>query len=195
MGVNQPIFIFPFKAALAMAAVQKLYASKGRVMAVPRIIFPIAIAVVVLGAGTLIYQGLNGTSSSLSCADDFSQATVIEGVKGTVAGDTTLATSQAGESGHIPFAKPYHSVWCKWTSPEDASFTFDTTGSKFDTVLAVYKSTSLNSMPVAGTNNNQSENDVTSAVTFSAKKGETYSIAVDGFEGAYGKYILNWAKK
>ncbi|MNG24608.1 hypothetical protein D3C84_1093550 [compost metagenome] len=110
-------------------------------------------------------------------------------------GDTTEATAQVGEVGHEQFAKPFHSVWCRWTAPADGTYSFDTSGSKFNTVLAIYESTSLNSMPVVGANRNRTSEDVTSLVRFVAEKDKTYSIAIDGVNGVSGKYFLNWVKE
>ena len=71
--------------------------------------------------------------------------------------------------------------------------TFDTVGSSFDTLLAVYTGNGVgtltlvtNNDDIAGANNRQS------SVTFTPVTGTTYRIAVDGYGGAAGNVVLNW---
>ena len=68
--------------------------------------------------------------------------------------------------------------------------TVDTIGSTFDTSVGVYTGDSVASLtPVA------SDDDyalsVASHVTFDAITGQTYQIAVDGYNGASGSIVLN----
>lgn len=87
------------------------------------------------------------------------------------------------------FGEPDHagdpggqSVWWSWTAPASGNATVTTLGSTFDTVLAVYQGNSVrNLLPIA--NNDDVDQDVLkfSSVTFQAVEGETYAVAVDGF--------------
>ncbi|WP_060483756.1 acyltransferase [Pseudomonas sp. NBRC 111123] len=162
--------------------------------AVPAQIFASAVVIFITFSATAVYAFASGSKPASSCADDFSLATTISGEAGIAVGSTERATSQVGELGHVPFSKPYHSVWCKWTAPASGLYAFETTGSDFDTVLAVYASTSMNSMPVIFANDNRSETDFTSRGEFKAEQGTTYSIAVDGSQGSQGAYVLKWSK-
>ena len=73
-----------------------------------------------------------------------------------------------------------------------------TAGSSFDTILAVYRGTSLTGLTaVAG--NDDFGGALTSRVTFSAVAGTTYRIAVAGYRNptcsitrATGSVTLNW---
>jgi hypothetical protein len=68
----------------------------------------------------------------------------------------------------------------------------NTTGSDFDTLLAVYTGNSVsNLLQVAA--NDDSGGGLTSAVIFDALSGTNYWIAVDGYEGATGAIVLNLA--
>ena len=82
-----------------------------------------------------------------------------------------------------------HSVWWKWTAPGSAQLSIDTFGSNFDTVLAVYTGTALNTLTKVAENddaetpeqNPTPQRRRTSIVNFEAVAGTTYFIAVDGW--------------
>ncbi|MFM9067656.1 MAG: hypothetical protein ACKOUR_10050, partial [Planctomycetota bacterium] len=80
------------------------------------------------------------------------------------------------------------SVWYAWRAPETGRFSIDTLGSSFDTLLAVYTGSSLRSLRRVAANDD-SGSSTTSRLTFNAKRGTTYWIAVDGYLGAQG--IIN----
>lgn len=99
------------------------------------------------------------------------------------------ASSDANEPAHAGFAAT-SSLWWEWTAQTGGSVSIDTSGSSYDTVLAVYTGTSLTSLnPVVSNDNNGSS--LTSRVQFTAQPGVTYEIAVDGKNGATGLTILN----
>lgn len=82
------------------------------------------------------------------------------------------------------------SVWWKWTAPRDGDFIINTSGSAFDTVLAVY--TGANGLTEVASNEDRSPVDWTSQVTIPAVAGTTYHIAVDSFrEDSAGEIRLN----
>ena len=84
------------------------------------------------------------------------------------------------------------SVWWTWTAPAAESVTFDTRGSNFDTLLAVYAGNSLGSLVEVASNDDASDGTLQSAVHFSAQQGQTYHLAVDGYGGKSGTVVLNW---
>ena len=97
--------------------------------------------------------------------------------------------------------EPYHarrrggaSVWWTWTAPKTGEHVFDTRGSGFDTLLAVYSGDRSDSVhllhDVAW--NDDSDGGPQSAVHFYAQQGDVYHIAVDGYRGATGAVVLNW---
>jgi len=98
-------------------------------------------------------------------------------------------------------AEPYHagnaggaSVWWKWTAPTDGTTRFDTFGSSFDTLLAVYNGESLNDLTEIVSNDDAGDTGW-SEVSFAATAGTTYYIAVDGKNGARGAIELAWSLK
>ncbi|QTA83685.1 Uncharacterized protein dnl_60990 [Desulfonema limicola] len=143
------------------------------------------------------YQGISKTYP-VSIIDvlslpnnNFSNASEISGVLGQTEGSNTSADKETGEPDHAgdPGGK---SVWWKWTSPGTVDVFLDTHGSDFDTVLAVYKGSSLNALTESASNNNYSGGTITSSVMFPAQAGVTYYIAVDGAGGSSGNIFLNW---
>ena len=85
------------------------------------------------------------------------------------------------------------SVWYSWTAPAAGSVVIETCDSDFDTLLAVYTGTAVGSLlRIAG--NDDAPNLLTSKVTFTAVAGQTYQIAVDGYNGGAGSLKLNWVR-
>ncbi len=103
-------------------------------------------------------------------------------------GSNTDASSETGEPRN-PSVAGGKSVWWSWTASASTSVTISTTGSSFDTTLAIYSGTTLSNLALIGSNDDS--NGVQSAVTFSAIAGTTYAIQVDGYSGATGSVTLN----
>jgi hypothetical protein len=125
-------------------------------------------------------------------SDFFASCASLSGSSGSHADDNSYATKEPGEPNHAenPGGK---SLWYCWTAPTNQPVTFDTLGSTFDTLLAVYTGSSVSNLTlmasnddIAGWTNRQSR------VTFTPQTGTTYHIAVDGFGGASGLVLLNW---
>ena len=71
--------------------------------------------------------------------------------------------------------------------------TFDTRGSDFDTLLAVYRGSGVSALSVVVSNDDASGGGTyQSEVSFAAQHGVVYHIAVDGYGGATGSIVLNW---
>lgn len=121
--------------------------------------------------------------------DDFAEAAPIEGETGSVAGSNERATTEPGEPLHAGSGTA--SVWFTWTAPAAGGATFDTFGSEFDTVLAVYRGEAVNGLTLVA--DNDDANGLQSEVRFATELGVTYAIAVAGFEGATGAFTLRWA--
>jgi hypothetical protein len=129
--------------------------------------------------------------------DNFANAQAITGCSGTATGTTFGATNEAGEPSHDPTdntaGSPDHTIWFKWTAPSSSSTTITTAGSDFDTILAVYTGSALNSLSRLTFNDDVQDGVIrTSSVTFNATIGTVYWIAVDGWGGDEGAVNLNW---
>jgi hypothetical protein len=123
--------------------------------------------------------------------DDFSNPATIQAgelLSGTNAG----ATNEKGEPVHAGNAGG-HSVWWRFTAPVDGPVTLSAAGSDFDTLLAVYTGAALESLSLIASNDDVQREGVlvgASELTFDAKKGTSYLIAVDGHHGETGRVIL-----
>jgi len=84
------------------------------------------------------------------------------------------------------------SVWWSWTAPTSGRATISTLGSSFDTILGVYTGDAINNLTKIARNDDDSGADTrTSKVTFTATKGTTYDIVVDGYNAATGRIKLS----
>lgn len=96
------------------------------------------------------------------------------------------------------FAEPLHhgkastnSVWLSWLAPTNGVVTFNTRGSSFDTIIAVYTGNDpADLQPVAS--DDDGDEFYTSSISFDATAEEIYRISVDGIRGAKGHILLNW---
>ncbi len=124
--------------------------------------------------------------------DSFASAAHISGASGTATGSNVNATKDAGEPIHAG-NRGGKSVWWSWTPTVSGFVTIATTGSSFDTVLAVYTGTSVGALSLVAANDD-SGRSCQSMVGFNAVAGTTYSIAVDGYDGAFGSIALKWTE-
>lgn len=110
--------------------------------------------------------------------DAFARAVKLTG-PGRIAGTNALTTKELGEPIHARNGTG-HSVWYRYKATKSQTLTFDTLGSSFDTVLAVYRGTIGSLKQVAA--NDDANGEQGSEVRIKVKKGSTYFIAVDGSE-------------
>ena len=115
---------------------------------------------------------------------------VVSGPQGSVVGGNVGATLDATEQDHFPPGLAQKTVWYRWTAPFWGYTSFDTIGSGFDTMLAVYQSSPGAATALA--KDDDSGGSGTSRVEFFANSGTTYFIAVAGKSGAEGQFNLNW---
>ena len=122
--------------------------------------------------------------------DNFAHAQSISGSAGTVSGTNLRATKETGEPNHVGKAGG-SSVWYRWQAPSDGTVDFNTSGSHFDTLLAVYTGSSVSALTVVAENDDSG--GFHSAVTFNAVSGTQYYIAVDGYNRGMGNITLTWS--
>ncbi len=109
---------------------------------------------------------------------------------GQISGANRYSSKEAGEPAH-GYNGGGKSLWWKWIPPDSGYFSFDTHGSGFDTLLAVYTGSALVSLKKITQNNDDGHNK-DSSLSFHADSGTLYYIAIDGYYGASGDFILNW---
>lgn len=130
-------------------------------------------------------------SASGNTNDDLANARVIPGAGGSVTGSNTQFTAEAGEPRHaLPPGYSYpedfdavYSGWFQWTPSVSGSYYVSTAGSAFDTRVAIYTGSSMNSLSLVGFDDDQDpDRDIyTSRAYIVATAGTTYYIAIDGF--------------
>jgi hypothetical protein len=130
--------------------------------------------------------------------DNFSAAKSLSLSGTTVGGVTTNATLESGEP------KPYSatkdcgvlgiskSVWFKVTPNYKGTIKVSTAGSSFDTVVALYKGSSLTSLQQVNCSNDNSSPNWTDNMVAAVDAGQTYYLQLSGTGGARsGAYKLN----
>lgn len=145
---------------------------------------------------------LGGTRvSAVEFRDAFADREWLSGDSGTLEGDNTSATREAGEPRHA--RKPGgHSVWVAWEAPADGLLQLSTTGSSFDTILAAYRpetgasTNSFEGWEAVGSDDDdddeRSEPTGLAGVSFPVRQGQRLAIVVDGYAGAAGTIRLDW---
>lgn len=126
--------------------------------------------------------------------DDFDDATAFELTFSppSLSGTNVDATFEVDEPDHAAIGGPATSVWWKFTAPAAGTVNMNTDGSDFDTVLAVYTGASVDALSEIASNDD-GDNPPQSTISFAVVNGVEYHVAVDGYGGAVGNIILNWA--
>ena len=123
--------------------------------------------------------------------DVFSEAQLLPGTSGLIAGANIRGTGEAGEPDHAYVSTPLASIWYTWTAPSNGTFNLDTFGSDYDTTLAVYTGSTVGSLLELASNDDSV--GLQSAVTIPVAAGVTYHCAVDGYSSNEGQVVLNYA--
>jgi hypothetical protein len=127
--------------------------------------------------------------SSLPGADEFTNGTPISVASNSVLGTSFAATREIDEPFYLGL-RTSNSVWYTWRAPASGIVTFDTRGSAFDTVLAVYGGSLTRLTEVAS--DDDSGGFHTSKVSWNAQAGVDYHVVIDGVTGETGTYVCNW---
>ena len=141
------------------------------------------------GAAGNIFLTINQTLAN----DSFTGYVFLGGSSGSIRSTDVGATKEPGEPNHA--GNPGgHSIWYRWTAPLDGTATFNTTGSTFDTLLAVYIGTVLTNLSLVASNDDIAvPGNPRSQVTFGVTVGTQFAIAIDGHNGDSGNTVLNWS--
>lgn len=119
--------------------------------------------------------------------DDFADAITIPAGLGVITGGSFGATQENNEPEHDDVG--LGSVWWTWQAPFSGLADFDTVGSGFDTVLAVYTGTAVGALNRVASNDDFGDSRQ-SRVEFTATAGTIYRIAVSGYSGDFGSVVL-----
>jgi len=145
-------------------------------------------------------DGFNGATGSVVLTvdqtiqnDNFAFCTFVGGVGGAIRGSNVGATKEPGEPDHAGNSGGA-SIWYCWTAPINGVATFNTIGSTFNTLLAVYTGGSVSNLTLIASNDDIGPpTNLQSQVVFDAAGLTSYHIAIDGFNGATGDTVLNWS--
>jgi hypothetical protein len=151
------------------------------------------------------YDGAGVATDSMAVAvivrpqnDDYENAIVLTGYAVTTATSNMEATMQCTPT--LPWepkdCEPEyadnqggHSIWYKWTAPDDGFCVLSGSGNGFGLLLGAYRGTSVKALSLLGVNALNGGGPV----GFTASAGTTYSIAVDGGLGEQGSLV--WSLK
>jgi hypothetical protein len=123
--------------------------------------------------------------------NDLAERVGISNAIGSVSGTNFFATSEMSEPNHAGKVGG-SSVWYKWRAPFAGVATFGTRGSTFDTLLAIYRGTDFNALTNVASDED-SGGFGTSELRYNTEEGVEYAIAIDGFAGAQGDFVLSWS--
>ena len=151
---------------------------------------------------TVAAQTVDETTSNVAPAapppnDNFNFPQVLSNTTGTITGNNIDATKEPGEPNHAGDMGG-HSVWYQWTHPPTVplgiSFSSRNAGTNFDTLIAVYTGTQVNSLTQIAANDDYGSTPTvyTSTLFFPTVPGTTYLIAVDGYAADSGTFTISW---
>jgi hypothetical protein len=110
--------------------------------------------------------------------DPWSQAAVVPGLGVVMTNSTVNATRETNEPPHSRSGGG-RSLWWTWRAATNGAVTVTTSGSSFDTVLAIYTGTSLGALRPVAANDDVGLRSFSQA-SFNAIAGTNYYFAVDG---------------
>lgn len=138
--------------------------------------------------------------------DNFASSEILTGASGVIIRTNAGATKESGEPNHADNPGG-GSIWFRWTAPANGNVVFNTSSSRigctlgvgncrYDTLLAVYKGSTLQQVSdplnLVAKNDNETSEHISSMVSFVATAGTTYQVAVDSKGGAKSDVVLSW---
>lgn len=142
-----------------------------------------------------LWVGQAVATAAVPSNDAFANAIPLVGTNVSANASNVGASKQSGEPNHAGDAGG-RSVWWSWHAPFTGSVVMQTTGSSFDTLLAVYTGATVSTLTLVAANDQDMLDPLggdTSRLKFNAVAGTTYFMAVDGFSGASGAIVLTIA--
>ena len=165
-----------------------------------------------VNAGTTYYMAVDGRNRgvvevgdialsmrSMANNDDYDAANTLDlvgALPANAVGQTAdpfgnlVASKEVGEPDHAGNTGG-GSLWWAWTCIQSQRVVIDTTGSNFDTLLAVYTGNSLSGLNLVAANDESPFHNGEARVAFDAVFGTTYFIAVDGKNDGAGPSVGN----
>lgn len=135
---------------------------------------------------------LNLLAAGRPVNDAFANRISLIGASGNTSGQSTLASKETNEPNHASNIGGY-SVWWKWVATANGQLSLTTSGSAFDTILAVYEGADISALLPVAFNDNELASGTSSSIFLNAVAGREYQIALDGANGSSGEINLAWA--
>ncbi len=110
---------------------------------------------------------------------------------GNLAGNNQFANKQESEPDHAG-NEGGSSVWFEWQVPVSGIYTFDTYGSDFDTLLAIYSGSDLSSLAEMGSCDDSEAPETNCEISIYLEAGQSLMIAIDGKNEDTGNFNINW---
>ncbi len=123
--------------------------------------------------------------------DDLKKATALKRSKHKLASSNAGAGRESKEPRKIAGQKASKSVWYKFRAKRAGRVSLDLSGSKFNTLLAVYTGSKAKKLHKIAANDNGGKGK-SSRLSFRVRKGQTYRICVAGVKGADGRFVLRY---
>ncbi len=133
---------------------------------------------------------MNLSETPTGATSSFATPQVLTGNTGTYTGTNSGRSAIIGQP-KVAGKQGGGQIWFTWTATSTGTVHLNTAGSSFDTLLGVYKGLALTGLSKIAANDDVSQTDLTSALSFKATKGVTYRFVIDGYLGANGTYVLN----
>lgn len=130
----------------------------------------------------------NPVAAAPPANDDFVDAIVVGALPFTDSRSTVEATLEVDEP--QPCAGIDRTAWYDFTPSVSGMYIFTTTGSDYDTVMAVYTGASLGSL-INAFCDDDSGPGLLSTISFFALGGTTYHIQAGGYQGDSGNLVFN----
>ncbi len=143
----------------------------------------------------MLFLGAGFLARGAELQDFFSDRETVNTSSGEVSGNNSAATFESEEPRHGG-KRGGHSLWLSWVAPVNGLASIEVVSTEFDTLLGVYVLEPGNDPPIRRLErvaDNDDDRDVTtSRLEFGVRAGERYEIAVDGYAGAVGSFLLRW---
>lgn len=121
-----------------------------------------------------------------------SSAFYLTAMDGTDSANTENASTEYNEPLHGG-NEGGHSVWWTFKAETSGVLNIDTDGSDFDTLLGLYLGERVDKLTTVASNDDALPTVRHSKITRAIEGGREYRIAVDGYGGAFGSAVLNYA--
>ncbi len=134
--------------------------------------------------GLVTSAGAQLTSLAVPYNDIFADRVLLTGISNAVRGSILGARE---EPNRVDAADGRRVVWWQWTAPANGLVEMHTLGSSFDTLLAVYAGSTVNTLVSVAENHDflGEAGSGPSRVLFTAVAGQAYQIAIGGFKTNY----------